>query len=339
MTFGAIRSGYEERQYEYSKQTHTSSTSFSTHRQMMLPENATSPEVLGIAFLDAGNGVSYGLAASYAEGSTFENPIIKVSVTKGKGNVETHEIPINEINANNATAIEMFALCNYADAIGKGTDSTFGSWNTLKNYGYNAEMLGEFSLAGNYEEFLTLKQDWSKMVALITNTYMQAGIYKQVIDGKKLAEVLKLSKGAEAVESNDENNLDEMDLRKFILEKKNEILEKLKNGDTEVSIPTGAQSFTEEEWDKLLSKVDDITEEMREAMREEYRERLEKAIEETSVEIPDEKMAGSVEETDNVDIVSKLLNTGSSEIKISNFKEYETPNYKFVPEPEMAGRK
>ena len=32
---------------------------------------------------------------------------------------------------------------------------------------YNAEMLGEFSLAGNYEEFLTLKQDWSKMVALI----------------------------------------------------------------------------------------------------------------------------------------------------------------------------
>ena len=335
MTFGAIRSGYEERQYEYSKQTQTSTASFSTHRQMMLPENATSPELLGIAFWDAGNGVSYGLAASYAEGSTPENPIIRVSVTKGKGNVEIHEIPINEINVNNATSIEMFALCNYADAIGKGTDSTFGSWNTLKNFGYNAEQLGEFSLAGNYEEFLTLKQDWSKMVSSITNTYMQVGIYKQVMAGKKLAEVLKLSKGAE--ESNEEQYLDKMDLRKFISDKKNEIYEKLKNGDTEVSIPTGAQSFTEEEWDNLLSEVDDITEEMREAMREEYQKRMEEAIEEISVETLDEKITGPVEETDNVDIVYKLLITESSEIKISNFKEHETPNYMFIPEPEIGG--
>lgn len=280
MAFGAIRSGYEQRQYEYTKQTQTSAASFSEHRQMMLPENAASPEVLGIGFLDAGGGVSYGMTASYADGSTVENPVIKVSVTKGKNNVESFEININEIDVNNATAIEMFALCNYADAIGKGTDSTFGSWNTLKNFAYNAEHLEEFSLAGNYEDFISVKHDWSKMVASMTNTYMQAGIYKQLMDGKKLAEIFKLSKGAEAEKSKDEQRLDEMDLRKFISDKRNEIYEKLKNGDTEVSIPIGAQSFTEEEWEKLLEKVDNITDELREAMREEYRKRLEEAMEE-----------------------------------------------------------
>jgi len=82
------------------------------------------------------------------------------------------------------------------------------------------------------------------------------------------------------IQSKDEKRLDEMDLRKFISDKKNEIYEKLKNGDTEVSIPIGAQSFTEEEWEKLLEKVDNITDELREAMREEYRKRLEEAMEE-----------------------------------------------------------
>ena len=69
-----------------------------------------------------------------------------------------------------------------------------------------------------------------------------------------------------------------MDLRKFISNKKNEIYEKLKNGDTEISIPIGAQSFTEEEWDKLLEKIDNITDEMKEAMREEYQKEVEEEL-------------------------------------------------------------
>ena len=61
-----------------------------------------------------------------------------------------------------------------------------------------------------------------------------------------------------------------MDYQRIISERKNEIYEKLKNGDTEQSFQIGGNSFTEKEWDKLLSEVDDITEEMREAMREEH---------------------------------------------------------------------
>ena len=72
------------------------------------------------------------------------------------------------------------------------------------------------------------------------------------------------------------------------------------------SYQIGGSSFTEKEWDKLLSDVDAITEELREAMREEHRKRLEKELEEELEE------------------------------KVSNFKEHETPNYKFVPEPEIG---
>ena len=37
-----------------------------------------------------------------------------------------------------------------------------------------------------------------------------------------------------------------------------------------------------------------------------------------------------------MDAISKLFDTGNSEIKVSNFKEHETPNYKFLPEPEIG---
>lgn len=39
----------------------------------------------------------------------------------------------------------------------------------------------------------------------------------------------------------------------------------------------------------------------------------------------------------SVDSTSAISNTRSSEIKVSNFKEYETENYIFVPEPDIGG--
>ena len=119
-----------------------------------------------------------------------------------------------------------------------------------------------------------------------------------------------------------------MDYRRIISERRNEIYEKLKNGDTEESFQIGGNSFTEKEWDKLLAEVDDITEEMREAMREEHEKRFAEAVKETT--------SNSTDNVNETDIVSKLFETQNSEIKVSNFKEHETPNYKFVPEPDIG---
>ena len=64
----------------------------------------------------------------------------------------------------------------------------------------------------------------------------------------------------------------------FLREKSEEILEKLRNGETEVSYPIGAESYTEREWDKLLKKFDDIQEDVRQKMEERFRKQEEKEV-------------------------------------------------------------
>lgn len=72
----------------------------------------------------------------------------------------------------------------------------------------------------------------------------------------------------------------------FLREKSEEILEKLRNGESEVSYPIGAESYTEKEWDKLLKKFDDIQEDVRRKMEERFRkleEREEEKVDKVSL--------------------------------------------------------
>ena len=69
----------------------------------------------------------------------------------------------------------------------------------------------------------------------------------------------------------------------FLREKSEEILEKLRNGETEVSYPIGGESYTEKEWDKLLKKFDDIQEDVRQKMEERFRKLEEKEIDKVSL--------------------------------------------------------
>ena len=62
----------------------------------------------------------------------------------------------------------------------------------------------------------------------------------------------------------------------FLREKSEEILEKLRNGETEVTYQIGGEAYTEKEWDKLLKKFDDIQEDVRRKMEERFRKMEEK---------------------------------------------------------------
>ena len=62
----------------------------------------------------------------------------------------------------------------------------------------------------------------------------------------------------------------------FLKEKSEEILEKLRNGETEAEYPIGGESYTEREWDKLLEKFDDIQEDVRRKMEERFKKMEEK---------------------------------------------------------------
>lgn len=142
----------------------------------------TTGKTLGMGFThDKNSSVSYGMVAKYAENSTENNPIIKVSVRS-----EEYYININEVNPKNASEIEMFALCCYADDKGIGTGGTFGSWQTLNYYKDNAAHNGYFEPSDTMEQFKSLRKDWSAMVNAMISDYMNGGLYKQAMDGKML---------------------------------------------------------------------------------------------------------------------------------------------------------
>lgn len=65
------------------------------------------------------------------------------------------------------------------------------------------------------------------------------------------------------------------ELMDCISKKKDEIAQKIKNGETEPTFSIGAESFTIKEWDKLLAKVDKNNEQVRKE-QEQRKEALEK---------------------------------------------------------------
>lgn len=70
----------------------------------------------------------------------------------------------------------------------------------------------------------------------------------------------------------DEQNQTE-DTVELLKEKMNEILDKLRKGNTETRFRIGAQSFTEKEWDRLLERFDSAEDAVRELMKEEQEQR------------------------------------------------------------------
>lgn len=67
----------------------------------------------------------------------------------------------------------------------------------------------------------------------------------------------------------------------LVQERKGEILEKVKKGETEPSVQIGAQAYTEKQWKRMLESFDDsekdIKDMIREAIEESKKEQAEEA--------------------------------------------------------------
>jgi hypothetical protein len=130
-------------------------------------------------------GKLYIMTAHYGEKFTVDNPIITVKL-KGK----EYDIDISKVDPENATDLEMFALCSYEDAT-KGRSGSFGRWTALKYQKENAIDNGEFKETNSMEEFKELRQNWLLMVAKMRELYLKSGIYKQVLKSNILLESMK----------------------------------------------------------------------------------------------------------------------------------------------------
>ena len=229
-------------------------------------ENAGDKKPLGLTTV--GN---QGYVATYADSSTAQDPVIKV------GDCEIH---VNDVDPRNATKMEMFALMSYMEDKGLIQNRGMKSFNKMTAYASQAEYNGDSNGIYDQNAAWTTKRDLTGILENAKGSFMcNSQTYKQGLECENIIDNLK--KWSKTSYASDEVETD--DYWKIISDRKNEIYEKVKNGDTEETFQIGGSSFTEKEWDKLLSEVDDIMDEIREAMREEHQKRVEEATEEENV--------------------------------------------------------
>ena len=109
---------------------------------------------LGMGFiLTPGSGI--GMNAKQIINPDSDDIIVKVRLIGGN----EYDVNLKEVDPRNATAIEMFAYCQYADLIGAGVANThFGSWSALKSM---MDPLGGMECK-SIDEAISKKLDWTK---------------------------------------------------------------------------------------------------------------------------------------------------------------------------------
>lgn len=149
-------------------------------------ESEDKGEFLGITMIpEEGQSVTYGMRAMLSDRSTPDNPIVQVISNLG-GENNIYNVDINKINPQNATQLEMFALLSYTDKMGLTDGGSFGSHQQLEVYGNNARLNGYCADLSGKDVFINEKFNWSVIIEKMMKDYLNAEIYNQYEDCKKL---------------------------------------------------------------------------------------------------------------------------------------------------------
>ena len=154
----------------------------------------------------------------------------------------------------------------------------------------------------------TGSSDWYNTMGKMMESYMEAEIQKKNEDCRKIFNELSQYKprvtkeGMEVLDKTNQPRMDEKkvpkadtieeaedevastkDYGQLIREKMEELFTKIKNGETAPSYQIGAQSFTEEEWEKLLDDFDSVEDMIKQLMEEKQKKEMEAAVEELKI--------------------------------------------------------
>ena len=185
---------------------------------------------LGFGFV-LSPGSAFGMTATQIINPDSDDVIVRVKMSEASGG-ETFDVNISEVDPRSATAIEMFAYCQYADSIGKGiAKSNFPSWNTVNRY---MDPSGVFEF-DSVEQAATKKFNWVEAISE-SDIYYKRESTGEILGSKDILEML-------------------MESYKKIHEKDDE------DGDW--------RKMTDEEWKKLLARVDADIDDMVERVKEE----------------------------------------------------------------------
>lgn len=240
-------------------------------------EGEVKGEMLGLTMVpEPGQSMVYGMRAILPEDSTPDKPVVQIVSNLG-GNREVYNVDISKIDPQNASQLEMFALLSYSDKMGISDGGTFGSFHQAKIYAGNAQDNGYIENLTGHKAFFSYKFDWVKAIGTMEGEYFTAQAYNQYENCKKLLAVF------DVFSKDKEQTNEDTDFLELLRSRKDEILEKVKKGETEPKIQTGAQSFTEKEWDRLLERFDSAEEAIRKMMREEHAKRWKERINKTEI--------------------------------------------------------
>ena len=192
----------------------------------------------GFGMALAGN-MGYGMKASLVSTGSTDDVIVRVKLATGGGNYESVDVNLSEFNPRNATAVEMFAYCQYKDAMGEGSGHTWGSWSAIKK----VISPGDGMNFGSLENIMNEKRNWTGALAE-SKTYME---------NPKSGETLSAA-----------------DLLKMFEEQNKLTAEELKEGDD-------WRNMSDDDWDKLLSGVDNYIDAYKEEIREKVKKQMEAA--------------------------------------------------------------
>lgn len=126
---------------------------------------------------------SCGFIAQYADSSTEQEPIVKV------GN---YDIRINDVDPQNATRIEMFALLSYLDDKGLIQNHGMKSYNKMMTSAMQAEYNGFCECIYDESSAYSLRRDWIAILNNAIETFFNIPeTYKQALDSQNIITCLE----------------------------------------------------------------------------------------------------------------------------------------------------
>ena len=149
------------------------------------PEETVTP--LGFGFANAGM-VGYGMSAALVEKPGCDDVVVRVKIATGSGD-ETVDVNLSKFDPKSATAVEMFAYCQYKDAIGEGVNSKWGSWNAMKNISSPYDGC-DF---GSLDNIMNKKMNWSGKLAKSQTSWMDSRTNEVIMSAADLIKMLEES--------------------------------------------------------------------------------------------------------------------------------------------------
>ena len=206
------------------------------------PEEVVTP--LGFGFANAGM-MGYGMSAALVEKPGCDDTIIRVNIATGSGN-DIIDVNLSKFDPKSATAVEMFAYCQYMDAIGEGVNSKWGSWNAMK--GISSSYDGcDF---GSLDNIMNKKMNWSGKLAQSQTSWMDPKTNQIIMSPADLIKMLEESAKLTAKELKEEKDWRDM---------------------------------SDEEWDKMLEGIDKYIDAFKERLRQ-MKEMQEEAAQKAALE-------------------------------------------------------